>query len=915
MITLAPPAGEARKRIFSAVFPQSIHASSQPTPEATPGTQFTAPGQAFGGHDDAAPGSFDVPPTDPVAQQIRWERAWHAATSFLRVPNALAPFPGIQDARTLEREWIEYHPLSSPEGITELLHLDITRVGQKDSLANHALVEWYMNEVRRHFVEFGTQRLQSVLYQDPRRGTIQDGIQILQGLQAIYVFPFLQYVLPAYRDTYPSGDVVSRLQTQFEKDLKITFANFIPQAEFKTLLDEFLRTKVTVVLGLGGGKNEHGGHDEAPESEDQPMVDVGLEDFHAPISSTGGGDAEIQEARSNVLHIFKSLEILGLGAGRSQRVFAEVMNDAMSRYVTETFADQWQAPSKVIVSLRDWVQNHFARLVVEVLHCIRHAQQTNYPREKRSVRDREVVTLEQMGRWCDMSVGRLGRLRITQLFDIVVEWDASRGAVEDLKTYLGSPTTRSHLVHSFTAVLSQRLLHPGASTAEILQMYISLIRVFTLLDPKGVLIERVARPVRRYLRERDDTVKVIVNGLLSKAARGNDTNSSELSDLAVELNRASDRAAQTDDDQELNWDDMNWTPDPIDAGPDYKRSQNADVIGSVMSLFDSKEVLIREFQQVIGERLLRKSFNLEQEVRVLELLKLRFGEGSLQASEVMLRDVEVSGALDRTIREKQGLVSKESHPPGRIQADPTQPTLDTQIHAKILSRLFWPQLHEEGFTLPSKILQMQQRYEQGFEAVKPSRKLTWLNLLGQVTVELELDDRRIVEEVTTWQASVIYAFQDLPASESGPGSRTVDELVMQLSMDEHLVRSALRFWASKRALREVSQDAFRVLESLDDTDAELHGVAPAGTGSHGEEMQLTKSAEEVAAAKMKGYLPFIVGMLTNGGPMPLQQIATMLKFAVAGGFPFSDDELRDYLRMMVQDGPLDFVNGRYKIRS
>lgn len=162
MIALTPPVGEARKRIFSAVFPQSIHASSQPTPQATPATQFTVPGQPFGGHYDAATASFDVATSDPVAQQIRWERAWHAATSFLRVPNALGPVPGNQDVTTLEKEWIRHHPLSSPEAITELLHLDIVRPGPKEYATKHALVEWYMNEVRRHFVAFVGQHLHSV---------------------------------------------------------------------------------------------------------------------------------------------------------------------------------------------------------------------------------------------------------------------------------------------------------------------------------------------------------------------------------------------------------------------------------------------------------------------------------------------------------------------------------------------------------------------------------------------------------------------------------------------------------------------------------------------------------------------------------------------------------------------------------
>lgn len=126
---------------------------------------------------------------------------------------------------------------------------------------------------------------------------------------------------------------------------------------------------------------------------------------------------------------------------------------------------------------------------------------------------------------------------------------------------------------SFTSVLSQRLLHPGASTTEILQIYISLIRVFALLDPKGVLIDRVARPIRSYLRERDDTVKVIVNGLLADVNDGvggeerAPDNGDVLVDLAVELHQASARAAHGGDDHDFDWDDMHWTPEPIDAGP------------------------------------------------------------------------------------------------------------------------------------------------------------------------------------------------------------------------------------------------------------------------------------------------------------------------------------------------------------
>ena len=46
----------------------------------------------------------------------------------------------------------------------------------------------------------------------------------------------------------------------------------------------------------------------------------------------------------------------------------------------------------------------------------------------------------------------------------------------------------------------QRLLHPGANTADIITQYISAIRSLKVLDPTGVIIERVCQPIKDYLR-------------------------------------------------------------------------------------------------------------------------------------------------------------------------------------------------------------------------------------------------------------------------------------------------------------------------------------------------------------------------------------------------------------------------------
>ena len=87
----------------------------------------------------------------------------------------------------------------------------------------------------------------------------------------------------------------------------------------------------------------------------------------------------------------------------------------------------------------------------------------------------------------------------------------------------------------------------------------------------------------------------------------------------------------------------------------------------------------------------------------------------------------------------------------------------------------------------------------------------------------------------------------------------------------------------------------------------------------------------------KVYWPFIVGMLTNAGPMGVGQIATMLRLAgVSGagavdgaggggggvgagparGKELAEETLRDFLDAMVADERLDMLAGaRYRVRS
>ncbi|KAJ9323181.1 hypothetical protein DTO027B5_8561 [Paecilomyces variotii] len=933
------PLSIGRKRVFDSVFsPASLDHATAPH-LTTPLLNLLVADQSFDSATEIASPSQDYRLSS--RDEAAWDRAWNAATAFLSVPDrgfASLEASDEMDETEFLKQWNRYDPPSkqTSEALAYLLKTSPLRKGPQAGAEEHDLIEWYGNEIRRHFLVNFRGSLVQLL-----KGPVQEGLlhQILRYcllMRRIYFTHLVDYVLPLV-DASQQEAVFLRIQRIFHAIVAFS----LPSAPISSLLAAELAKEAYVILGIDTASADDLGEEDLDEEDQDAMerddteVDIkhttsyrawrmeASEEARAHMLIEGETE-QAAAARERLLPLLADLQTVGLGGDRAQKVFAGVMSNMMTEFIKEAYSGQWEAPSLVIQHLRLWVENVYARLAVEILAILNVSDGRPKPQGHLDVR------LGDVEKWQEIAVARLGALRTSELFDVIVEWPTSSGAIEDLKHFAVSPASRSHITNSFVAMLNQRLLQPGASTVEILQLYISIIRAFNLLDPRGVILDRVARPIRRYLRDREDAVKVIVNGLLADPVDADGqpsaSNSDTLAELATELTKARE-ASLRPDMGELDWDDMNWMPDPIDAAPDYKKSKNSDVIGSLISLFDSKEMFVRELQNMLADRLIKKRADFEQETSVLELLKVRFGDSALQACEVMLRDIFDSKRVDAVVRNDQKLARRQPSPRHASPGKKPAVVKDVpQLHAKILSRFFWPNLQEQAFKIPDEIVSLQERYTAGFETLKQSRKLTWLNGLGQVTVELDLEDRVFTDEVTTWQATVIYAFQS--EDETKSSTKSVAELSQQLEMSASLVRSACLFWVSKRILVETQRDTFRVLEVLpSEEENEAMGVSETDNGEDGTAgaaaaadaaaaAAAKETADAAASEKMKLYWQFIVGMLTNQGAMPLQRIVMMLQIAVPGGFPFSNEELREFLAGMVTQKKLEIVSGgNYKIIS
>ena len=707
--------------------------------------------------------------------------------------------------------------------------------------------------------------------------SLQGLLKFLNVLQVIYLYPVQRSVGPCLPPSRKHR--TGRFQEAYHA---VVYAS-LSHTNLSAHLKSFMKTHASSILGV------------------ECRIDNCSQE-----SNTRGGSASKLPDENHFAATLVSLDETGLGGAHAQRIFAEVMNELLTTHIRSTYARRWTSPTKCPECIEKWIQDRFARFAARVIRCMSGDLPHNQSRY-------DPVTVEDVANWKEKAISELGLLRVSELFDIVMAWErGSKGGIEDLKRYTITTAARAHLISHFTTAVGHRLLHPGMSTTEILRIYIYIIRAFTFLDPKGVLLDRVARPIRRYLRERDDTVRIVISGLLADPAPDDAISSPEaLVELAVELGKASETAAD-DEDADLDFDDMSWQPDPVDAGPEYRRSKHADIIGTMTSLFDAKDVFVKEFQNILGERLLQTTNNdFVPEVRVLELLRARFGEAPLQACDVMLHDIVESQKIDERVTRDHTLDLECEH--------------GIDFSAKILSRLFWPALRTETFKLPPVMAALATRYAEGFEALKASRKLGWLPSLGSVEVELQLADRSVEELVHSWQASVIYAFHSDDDDGAVPVSKTAEQLAAELEMDEDLVENALTFWVGKLVLHRHADGAYTVLEKLhdrgspgagageDDPAAISAAAARAEAAASASEVSALRSPEDVLEEKMAVFWQFIQGMLTNQGQKSLPQIVMMLQFAVPGGFPFGKEELRGFLGRRVDEGKLEIVSGSYKI--
>jgi len=455
--------------------------------------------------------------------------------------------------------------------------------------------------------------------------------------------------------------------------------------------------------------------------------------------------------------------------------------------ITKTFtSDPYETTANNLPFVAAWLDSH----VLPRLNSIFHSHLPSLQPRLAS------LLLIWLARFRYEAHHALAFARISQFFDLVVEFPDSKPALAELRECAGhcADDIRGEIVEALGRQFEGRLLHAGASTTDVVLQYINMVKALAVVDPKGVVGEAVTEPVRRYLGERQDMVRCVMMGLSEE----DDYLASELKILRkVDPGLEKSIEMCSSDEEGVDYDEVarkydEWEPEPADSRlPFVRRRQRAqDVLSSLVAIKGSCAPFGEEYRAILSERLLTESRgDIQKETKVLEMLKVRFGEDVMLPSSVVLKDVVDSRRVTTSCNFADGSIDMAA------------------FHPLIISKSFWPKIKEIEDSTPGPLLNsMIGVYEKEFSRLKAPRKLVWQRGLGTLELQLQFDNGRALDITTSpYFASLIFEFCDT-------SSKSVHDLCASLDCDESSVRKRAAFWLQNGILREVRQWRFNICE-------------------------------------------------------------------------------------------------------
>uniref|UniRef100_A0A183CBJ9 CULLIN_2 domain-containing protein n=1 Tax=Globodera pallida TaxID=36090 RepID=A0A183CBJ9_GLOPA len=468
--------------------------------------------------------------------------------------------------------------------------------------------------------------------------------------------------------------------------------------------------------------------------------------------------------------------------------------------------------------------------------------------------------------------------------------------------------SREQFSKELEKLVRQKLLHIGVNTHDILKGYATIVEYLSQCDPSFVLVHRICRIIRDYVKQRPDTMRTIITFITTE--KPGDNQSSEMAiananrltlmldeDQLQEVN--DEYVIMVDDNLENRW--MDWTPDPIDANPKESRlfRESADVFNMLVSIYGSKDLFVNEYQHLLAERLVTNGWSrhLQSEFNYLETMKRRFTDGELSHCEVMLRDIRESCKL----------------------ASYANGSMPFSVCPRIVSFNYWP----EVTTSPLNALPMLPVFKEAlvcytdtFAQHKPARSINWYTDHGtQVELELELDGRTVQVDAPLPQAQIIIFFTEKERWD-------VALLAEASGLDMPDLKKRLDWWTSKGFLFHGPLDPITLEETIclvtasDAIESYIRQRGALHDYMYSDEEEEEQPPIEDVVEELEQYWNYTKGLLMHRAtcePLTAQFLHRMFKnFTSPGKTAPSLEAVQMFMQRKIKQNLVVFENFVYK---
>ncbi|EGR31174.1 hypothetical protein IMG5_116450 [Ichthyophthirius multifiliis] len=223
--------------------------------------------------------------------------------------------------------------------------------------------------------------------------------------------------------------------------------------------------------------------------------------------------------------------------------------------------------------------------------------------------------------------------------------------------------------------------------------------------------------------------------------------------------------------------------------------QESDLLSILVNLYGSQEAFISEYQNMLAEKMMgTRHFDIDEEIKNLELLKLRCGDYSLQICNIIVKDVKDSKRIDNLIHSYRKPIQPEQKLKNHLLS------ID-QLHCMFVSKGYWPINYEiEGIPLPTYLEPLFKEYAERFERNKAMRKLIWHTNLGHVNLSLTFDNGEFEFKCLPVHAILIGYFDETRFNqEKGVAS---DFLSTETGIPQNIIKQKMAFWVHKGIIKE-----------------------------------------------------------------------------------------------------------------